>query len=136
MQHGRRNESWVQAVRHVGGLAIVAATLLWAAPGWAKDYCCACENGEMFSVDERNSMMATMKCSLVCKDATPAVSGKCKVAAAEPAPAQKAAPGGEVALFATDDCSGNAAAVAASSSRLKAMMPPNAEVGSVAKAAR
>ena len=40
------------------------------------------------------------------------------------------------AISTSTNCSATAAAVAASSSRLNAMMPPNAEVGSVAKAAR
>lgn len=117
MQHGKRTEALVHTVRHAGGL-IIAAALLWTAPGWGKDYCCPCENGEMISVDERNSMMATVKCSLLCKDATRAVSGQCKAAAAEPAPAQKPGAGGEVLLFTSEDCSGNPAAVTASSNDL------------------
>jgi hypothetical protein len=118
MQNRKSTRVFVRAVRHVGGLTLVAAAVLWTAPGWGKDFCCPCGNGEMISVNERNSMMATMKCSLLCNDATPAVSGQCKVAAAEPAAAQKAGASGEVELFTTDDCSGNAASVAASSNDL------------------
>lgn len=116
MQHGKETRALVRALRYVGSVA-VAAALSWAAPGWGKDYCCPCESGEMISVDERNSMMASMKCSLLCKDVTTAVTGQCKVAAAEPAPTQKAG-AAEVALFATEDCSGNASAVTASSNDL------------------
>ena len=121
MQHGKETRALVRAVRHAGGLAIVVAALSWAAPGWGKDYCCPCENGEMISVDERNSMMASMKCSLLCKDATPAVTGQCKVAAAGPAPTQKATIGAEVALFANEDCSGSAASVTASGNDLASL---------------
>ena len=120
MQRRNRNDAIAFGSRHVCGLAIAAA-MLWAAPGWGKDYCCVCGNGEMTSVDERNSTMAAVKCSLICKDATSAVSGKCKVAAAEPVPSKSAAASGEVMLFATEDCSGNAATVTASSNDLAAL---------------
>ncbi len=122
MQHGKetKEKELVRAFRYAGSLAIAAVALSWAAPGWGKDYCCSCENGEMISVDERNSMMASMKCSLLCKDATPAVAGQCKAAATVPAPTPKAA-GAEVALFATEDCSGNAATVTASSNDLASL---------------
>lgn len=128
MKRQERIQLLVRGSRYAAGLAIVAFQIA-AAPVWAKDFCCPCENGQMISVDERNSMMATMKCSLMCKDATRAVSGQCKVAAAEPpkapaaeaAPVQKGAAGGEVLLFATDDCSGDSKTVTASSSDISSL---------------
>lgn len=75
----------------------------------------------MIAVDERSSMMASMKCSLLCKDATRAVSGQCQVAAAEPAPAQAGGTSGEVMLFTTADCSGNLVTVTASSNDLSSL---------------
>jgi len=121
MQHHEKNAASMRAFRYLGGPIIVVAAMLWTAPGWGKDYCCPCENGEMISVDERNSMMASMKCSLLCKDATRAVSGQCQVAAAEPAPAKEGGSSGEVTLFTTADCSGNPVTVTVSSNDLSSL---------------
>jgi hypothetical protein len=108
----------VREVRHLRSVAIFAAVMVWALPAWGKDFCCPCENGKMISVDERNNITASVKCSVLCKDATRAVSGQCKIAAGEDAKAQSPHAGGEVALFTTEDCSGNAVAITASSSDL------------------
>jgi hypothetical protein len=120
MQNGRRTEALSRTLRQMNH-AILLTAILGAAPAWAKDFCCNCGNGEKISIDERNSMMASMKCSLVCRDATMAESGQCKVAAVEPAPVEKASAAGEVLLFTTADCSGTATAATASSNDVSSL---------------
>jgi hypothetical protein len=55
--------------------AVALACLALPAAIEAKEYCCPCDGGESVTVDERNSMMASMKCSLICSAPVRAESG-------------------------------------------------------------
>lgn len=88
----------------------------------ADDYCCPCKNKPQ-SIEADDKATATAQCSLVCKRFVLAKSGRCEgdapAAAAPPAAAPPAAGSSTaVALFKTDDCSGEATTVTASSGRL------------------
>lgn len=88
----------------------------------ADDYCCPCKNKPQ-SIEADDKTTATAQCSLVCKRFVLAKSGRCEgdapAAAAPPAAAPPAATGSTaVSLFKTDDCSGEAATVTASTGRL------------------
>lgn len=84
----------------------------------ADDYCCPCKNKPQ-SIEADDKTTATAQCSLVCKRFVLAKSGRCEgdvpAAAAPPAATSSST---AVALFKTDDCSGEAATVTASSGRL------------------
>ncbi len=105
-----------RAALEAGLLAISALLLLPAAAG-ARDFCCPCPGAEAVTIDERNNMMASMKCSLVCNAPVLAESGACP-AAPVAAPAAR----GRVQLFASADCSGEAADVASSTADLGAQI--------------
>jgi hypothetical protein len=94
--------------------AVALACLALPAAIEAKEYCCPCDGGESVTVDERNSMMASMKCSLICSAPVRAESGACPAAA----PSAPAAAATTVLLFGSTDCSGEAVELAASSGDL------------------
>jgi hypothetical protein len=90
----------------------------------ADDYCCPCKNKPQ-SIEADDKASATAQCSVVCKRFVLAKSGRCEgdvpAAAAPPAaeaPAPAASGAAAVSLFKTDDCSGEAATVTASTARL------------------
>ncbi len=109
---------------------LAAAGVMYAAPAMAGDYCCLCK-GKTTGKDLQASddVSAGLECTLSCKRPTLPRSGKCEAppatTPAAPAPAASAAPaqapagtGTSVLLFASDDCSGDAKKVSASSPNL------------------
>ena len=117
----RNTGRWV-----VAGLISMAAALS-APSAWAADYCCICKGkttGKMISAAD--DFTAGAQCSVTCRRPTLPQPGKCETApaptpAATPTPAAAAA-SGTVLLFASDDCSGDATKVTASSSRIAGSM--------------
>lgn len=87
----------------------------------ADDYCCPCKNKPQ-SIEADDKASATAQCSLLCKRFVLAKSGRCEgdvPAAAAPAEAAPAAGGASaVSLFKTEDCSGEATTITASTARL------------------
>jgi len=106
-------------------LGTVAVLSLASASAWADDFCCVCKGGDKsFNVEAGDKFTAGLECSLKCKLPTRAKAGKCAApaeapaASSAPAAAASAAQGNSVKLFASDDCSGEAKSVSASSARL------------------
>lgn len=114
-----------------GGIALAAifcvGLFLSIGAARADDFCCPCKNKPQ-SIEADDKTTATAQCSLLCKRFVLAKSGRCEgdvpAAAAPPADAAPAAAapaaGGStaVSLFKTEDCSGEAATVTASTARL------------------
>jgi hypothetical protein len=109
-----------------GAAAIMAsfgiAWLSWTGGAYADDFCCPCKNKPQ-SIVADDKATASAQCSIVCKRFVMAKSGRCEgdapAAAAAPAAASaSAAVAATVLLYKSDDCSGEAATVTASSARL------------------
>jgi hypothetical protein len=108
------------------GKAAVAVVLgLLAGAVQAADYCCVCRGqtaGKTLSASDELS--AGVECSVMCKRPTRAKPGQCAQpsapAAAPAAAAPSAAPAvpNSVLLYASEDCSGDAKSVSASSAKL------------------
>jgi hypothetical protein len=105
------------------------AWLLSTGVAHADDFCCPCKNKPQ-SIEADDKATATAQCSIVCKRFVMAKSGRCEgdapaavaappAAAPAPAAAPSAAAGSAtVLLYKSDNCSGEAATVTASSARL------------------
>jgi len=110
--------------RFLARVCSLAVLSLAAASTWADDFCCQCKGGDKsFSVEAGDEFTAGLECSLKCKRPTRAKAGQC--AAPAQAPAVSSAPtaadsgkGNSIKLFASDDCSGEAKSVSASTARL------------------
>jgi hypothetical protein len=106
--------------RFLAQVCSVAVLSLAAASAWADDFCCQCKGGDKsFSVEASDELTAGLECSLKCKRPTRAKAGKCAAPAASSAPTAAASgKGNSMRLFASDDCSGAAKTVSASTARL------------------
>ncbi|HEU5284681.1 MAG TPA: hypothetical protein VFU53_12765 [Burkholderiales bacterium] len=103
---------------------------LWLLTGavQAADYCCTCRGqttGKTLSASD--DLSAGFECTVLCKRPTRAKAGQCEAPpapAAAPAPAAPPAPpsapavANSVLLYASDDCSGEARSLGASSAKL------------------
>lgn len=108
-------------------LAAAALSIL-AAPARSAEYCCICKGqGAGKTIEGFNRGMAVGQCSLECGSFTNVTSGKCAAPpaavpappAAVPAPAAAPPPPtGAVLAYKTDDCSGDAVRVTASTASL------------------
>ena len=101
-------------------VAAITGALLTASVARADEFCCTCRGqnaGKTISASDELS--ASFDCSLACKRPTRPKPGACAVA---PAPAPVSAPAAAmptaVALYASEDCSGEAKTINASSPRL------------------
>ena len=109
----------------MGGPLLAAMGIVLLAAGTsarADDFCCPCKNKPQ-SIEAGDMATATAQCSITCKRFVLAKSGRCEgdAAAAAPAPAPATAPAtgaAAVSLFKTDDCSGEATTVSASTPSL------------------
>jgi hypothetical protein len=105
------------------GLA-AAALCVAAAPAQSAEYCCACKGqAEGKTIESFSRGMAVGQCSLECGAFTNVTSGKCAPPppAAVPAPAAAApapASTGAVLVYKSEDCSGDAVRLRASTARL------------------
>lgn len=118
---GARVRNWRCAV---AVLIAVAAGGLATPAAWAEDYCCTCKGKKKGkNIDADDDFAAGMQCTLECRRPTLPKPGKCQEApkpttpAAAPTPAPATATG-TVLLFASEDCSGDATRVAASTAGL------------------
>jgi hypothetical protein len=101
-----------------GGLWLLAGAVQ------AVDYCCVCRGqttGKTLSASDELS--AGVECSVVCKRPTRPKPGQCPAPSAPPPPAPAAAPttpaaANSVLLYASEDCTGDAKSVSASSAKL------------------
>lgn len=102
----------------VVALSAIAGTV------WADDFCCRCKDKKSYDIEANDELTAGLECSLKCKRPTRAKAGKCEVPAASTSPAAAAQPetgagkGGALALYSSEDCSGDAKRVQASTSNL------------------
>lgn len=119
---------WLSGGPRAIALVATAGTGLFLASAMARadDYCCPCKNKPQ-SIEADDKATAIAQCSVVCKRFVLAKSGRCEgdgpataaPPAAAPAAAAPAASGNAaVSLFRTDDCSGEATTVTASTARL------------------
>jgi hypothetical protein len=123
-----------QTARRQGFAGLIAIAAALAAPAaWADDYCCICKGkttGKTISAGD--DLTAGAQCSITCRRPTVPRPGKCETAPAPtPAPAPPAA-AGTVLLFASDDCSGNATKLTASSPKVAGMRSFMVESGAPA----
>jgi len=93
-----------------------------ALSAWADDFCCQCRDKKTFAIEASDELTAGVECSIKCKRPTRAKAGKCEAppaaaATAQPDPASSAK-GGGLALFASEDCSGEGKRVSASTEKL------------------
>lgn len=90
--------------------ALACLFVLSAGPAAADPFCCECKDGKKHLLDESGTALATAKCSLKCKRPTVPQKGVCEAPAAPAASAAPAAAAGAgvVALYKSDDCSGDA----------------------------
>ncbi len=116
--------SGLDGLRRTGVAVCLALVALLAAGAVnADDFCCPCKNKPQ-SIEASDRASATAQCSIACKRFVFAKPGRCEGDVPEPgAPAETAtAPAakslGTVLLFKTDDCSGDATPVTASSATL------------------
>lgn len=103
-------------------IAVLASVL--TAPAYAADYCCTCKGQAAGkTIESFNRSVAVGQCSLECGAFTNVTSGKCAAPPATvPAPAAAPAPApiaGAVLVFKSDDCSGDAVRLTASTARLE-----------------
>jgi hypothetical protein len=101
-------------------LGTVAALALAAWGAQADEYCCTCKGKPGKTISAGDELTAGAQCSIQCKRPTIAKAGACESGAA-PA-ATSAAKGSSVALFASDDCSGDATRISGSSATVAAGM--------------
>ena len=104
----------------------ISGLLLMAPVVQADEFCCTCRGqatGKTISANDE--MSASFDCTLACKRPTRPKPGACAAppaaapaAPAAPAAAAPAAVPGNVALYASDDCSGDAKTITASSPKL------------------
>lgn len=107
-------------------IPLLAAGLLSFALGVAQadPFCCECKDNKKHLLDESNVAVATTKCSLKCRKPTVATKGSCEApASATPAPSsaqptQSQQSTGAVALFKSEDCSGDAVRLKQSEAQL------------------
>jgi hypothetical protein len=86
----------------------------------ADDYCCTCKGKPGKTISAADELTAGAQCSIQCKRPTLAKAGTCE-AGSTPA-AAPSAQGGSVALFASDDCSGDAMRISGTSATVAAGM--------------
>lgn len=91
----------------------------------AADFCCKCSKDKSISIEAKDELTGGLECSVKCKKPVKAKAGKCEAPAAPassaaptPSSAAPAAKGGKVLLFATEDCSGDAKSISATSGKL------------------
>jgi len=109
-------------------LRLFSAAALWAvaATAWSADFCCQCRDKKLHAIEASDELTAGVECSIKCKRPTRAKAGKCEAPPASAAPsaapsqAAAAAPAaaGSIALYASEDCSGDGKRVAVSTASL------------------
>ena len=113
---GRRARGW-----HVVFAALLASSL--TGPGWADDYCCICKGKNTGkSISAGDDLSAGAQCTISCRRPTLPRTGKCEAPPAPTAAPAAAAASGTVLLFASEDCSGDATKVTASTANVTAGM--------------
>ncbi len=102
----------------VSALAAVAAT------AWAGDFCCQCRDKKTYTIDASDELTAGVECSIKCKRPTRAKAGRCEAPGASTAPGAAQAQSGasakaaSIALYGSEDCSGEAKRVSTSTGKL------------------
>lgn len=119
--------------RHLSVPLALAASLfaMCATPALADPFCCECKDGKKHLLEESNIAVATTKCSVKCRRAVVPQKGVCEAPPAAPsappattpsapAPSAAGATAGKasVALFKSEDCSGDATRVEKSEAQL------------------
>lgn len=108
-------------------LPLFSAAALWAvaATAWSAEFCCQCRDKKLHAIEASDELTAGVECSIKCKRPTRAKAGKCEAppasaapSAAQPQAAAAPAAAGSIALYASEDCSGDGKRVAASTASL------------------
>jgi hypothetical protein len=124
--------TWQKTLLAIG----IGAAAMWGpvVASRAADYCCVCNKDKSISIEASDELKGGFECSIKCKKPTRAKAGKC------PAPGAGAAPPGtpaaprsspaapsdgssqagasKISLFSSEDCTGEAKSVSASTANL------------------